>query len=50
MALDKTIDKDMDIYAGCKLIARGELSAKDTSFKIKITETEGFFGEGAGDD
>jgi flagellar motor switch protein FliM len=38
LELDKAIDKDMDIYAGGVIIARGEVVAIDDKFGIKITE------------
>ena len=38
LELDKSIDRDMDIYAGNVLIARGEVVVIDDKFGIRITE------------
>jgi flagellar motor switch protein FliM len=39
LELDKLIDRDMDIYAGNVLIARGEVVVIDEKFGIRVTET-----------
>jgi flagellar motor switch protein FliM len=38
LELNKTIDKDIDIYAGGAIIARGEVVVIDDKFGIRITE------------